>query len=75
MPHSALEHYWSGDFLAANAFIGLHLVGALDVSVTFRPRFAVVAMERSRAVSPALLAEELAGSAGIASFGITPMRS
>jgi len=29
MPHSALEHYWSGDFLAANAFIGLHLVGAL----------------------------------------------
>lgn len=38
-------------------------------------RFAVVAMGRSRAVSPALLAEELAGLAGIASFGITPMRS
>lgn len=226
MPHSALEHYWSGDFLAANAFIGLHLVGALllgmlmgyersyqgraagmrtyglvcmastalTVFVGFAPlwyggagggpadatrvvqgvvsgigflcagvimkhglnirglttaasiwavaaigvllgvgfyaaalllallctlslpmlrqleaklpgratldvseargyrvlsdglaitfandqpvwRFAVVAMERSRAVSPALLAEELAGTAGIASFGITPMRS
>ncbi len=24
-----LQHYWSGDFLAANAFIGLNLVGAL----------------------------------------------
>ncbi|HJV60685.1 MAG TPA: MgtC/SapB family protein [Albitalea sp.] len=24
-----LHHYWSGDFLAANAFIGLNLVGAL----------------------------------------------
>lgn len=24
-----LQHYWSGDFLAANAFMGLNLVGAL----------------------------------------------
>ena len=24
-----LQHYWSGDFLAANAFIGLNLLGAL----------------------------------------------
>ena len=24
-----LQHYWSGAFLAANAFIGLNLVGAL----------------------------------------------
>src|SRR4030095_9473041 len=24
-----LEHYWSGAFLAANAFIGINLVGAL----------------------------------------------
>ena len=24
-----LHHYWSGEFLAANAFIGLNLLGAL----------------------------------------------
>jgi putative Mg2+ transporter-C (MgtC) family protein len=29
MPFEALRHYWSGDFLAANAFIGLNLLGAL----------------------------------------------
>ena len=25
----SLQHYWSGDFLAANGFIGLNLLGAL----------------------------------------------
>ena len=25
----SLQHYWSGSFLAANAFIGLNLIGAL----------------------------------------------
>ena len=29
MLSEALEHYWSGDFVAANAFIGLNLLGAL----------------------------------------------
>lgn len=29
MSYELLRHYWSGDFLAANAFIGLNLVGAL----------------------------------------------
>jgi putative Mg2+ transporter-C (MgtC) family protein len=29
MLFEALRHYWSGDFLAANAFIGLNLLGAL----------------------------------------------
>ena len=24
-----MQHYWSGDFLAANGFIGLNLLGAL----------------------------------------------
>lgn len=24
-----MQHYWSGSFLAANAFIGLNLIGAL----------------------------------------------
>jgi putative Mg2+ transporter-C (MgtC) family protein len=46
-------------------------------SVDNRPvwRFSVVAIERSRAVSPALLADELASSAGIASFSIVPVRN
>jgi putative Mg2+ transporter-C (MgtC) family protein len=46
-------------------------------SVDNRPiwRFSVVAIERSRAVSPALLAEELASSAGIAGFSIVPVRN
>jgi putative Mg2+ transporter-C (MgtC) family protein len=38
-------------------------------------RFSVVAVERSRAVSPALLADELASSAGVASFSIVPVRN
>ena len=38
-------------------------------------RFAVVAIERSRAVSPALLAEELASSEGVAQFSIAPVRN
>jgi len=29
MPYEMLRHYWTGDFLAANAFIGLNLIGAL----------------------------------------------
>jgi len=38
-------------------------------------RFSVVAVERSRAVSPALLADELASSAGVANFSIVPVRN
>jgi putative Mg2+ transporter-C (MgtC) family protein len=37
-------------------------------------RLGVIAVERSHAVSPALLAEELAGSDGIVSFSIVPVR-
>jgi len=29
MPYELIRHYWSGEILAANAFIGLNLVGAL----------------------------------------------
>lgn len=29
MSYELLRHYWRGDFLAANAFIGLNLIGAL----------------------------------------------
>ncbi len=38
-------------------------------------RFGAVALERSRAVSPALLAEELAANRGIAIFSIVPVRN
>lgn len=38
-------------------------------------KFGVVAVERSRAVSPALLAEELAGTEGIVNFTIVPVRN
>ena len=38
-------------------------------------KFGAVALERSRAVSPALLAEELATSEGVASFSIMPVRN
>ena len=38
-------------------------------------KFGAVAVERSRAVSPALLAEELAISEGVASFSIAPVRN
>ena len=38
-------------------------------------RFGAVAIERSRALSPALLAEELSVSEGIARFSITPVRN
>jgi hypothetical protein len=46
-------------------------------SVDNRPvwRFSVIAVERSRAVSSALLAEELASSAGVASFSVVPVRN
>lgn len=45
-----LQHYWSGSFLAANAFIGLNMVGALLLGM-------LVGYERSyngRAASTAL---------------------
>jgi putative Mg2+ transporter-C (MgtC) family protein len=38
-------------------------------------RFCVVALDRSRATAPASLAEELAASAGVASFSIVPVRN
>jgi putative Mg2+ transporter-C (MgtC) family protein len=38
-------------------------------------RFCVVALDRSRARSPALLAQELAASDGVASFSIAPVRN
>jgi putative Mg2+ transporter-C (MgtC) family protein len=38
-------------------------------------KFGAVALERSRAASPALLAEELATSDGVASFSIAPVRN
>ena len=37
-------------------------------------RFGVVAIEQSRAVSPALLAEELARDRGVTKFSIMPVR-
>ena len=37
-------------------------------------RFAAVAIERTRALSPAMLAQELSVSVGIARFSITPKR-
>jgi len=51
-----------------------------SVTITFADnqpvwRFGAVALERSRALSPALLAEELAVSDGIARFSITPVRN
>jgi putative Mg2+ transporter-C (MgtC) family protein len=51
-----------------------------SLSITFvdgRPvwRFSVVGMDRSRAASPALLAEEMAASEGVASFSIVPVRN
>jgi putative Mg2+ transporter-C (MgtC) family protein len=38
-------------------------------------RLAVIAVERSRALSPSLLAEELSGFEGVARFSITPVRN
>ena len=38
-------------------------------------RFAAMALERSRAASPAQLAEELAANGGIASFSLVPVRN
>lgn len=51
-----------------------------SLSITFADnqpvwRFAAVAIERSRALSPAMLAQELSVSVGIARFSITPVRS
>ena len=50
------------------------------VTITFADnqpvwRFAAVAMERSRAMSPALLAEELSVFEGLSKFSITPVRN
>ena len=46
-------------------------------SLTNQPlwKFGAVALDRSRAASPALLAEELATSDGVASFSIAPVRN
>jgi putative Mg2+ transporter-C (MgtC) family protein len=38
-------------------------------------RFYVVALDRTRAASPALLAQEMAASEGVASFSIAPVRN
>jgi putative Mg2+ transporter-C (MgtC) family protein len=38
-------------------------------------RLAAIAVERSRALSPALLADELSKSEGLAKFSITPVRN
>jgi putative Mg2+ transporter-C (MgtC) family protein len=51
-----------------------------SVTITFADnqpvwRFVALALERSRALSPALLADELAMSDGIANFSITPVRN
>jgi putative Mg2+ transporter-C (MgtC) family protein len=51
-----------------------------SVTITFADnqpvwRFGAVALERSRALSPALLADELSVSDGIAKFSITPVRN
>jgi len=51
-----------------------------SLTITFTDRqplwkFSAVAMERSRAVSPAQLAEELAALEGVASFSIVPVRN
>jgi putative Mg2+ transporter-C (MgtC) family protein len=51
-----------------------------SVTITFADnqavwRFGAVAMERSRALSPTLLADELATSEGVAQFTITPVRN
>ncbi|WP_310264256.1 hypothetical protein [Roseateles saccharophilus] len=37
-------------------------------------RFSVVALSRSSALAPALLADEIAASEGVASFSISPVR-
>lgn len=51
-----------------------------SVTITFADnqpvwRFCAMALERSRALSPALLADELSMSEGIARFSITPVRN
>ena len=51
-----------------------------SVTITFADnqpvwRFGAVAMERSRALSPTLLADELSVSEGVAKFTITPVRN
>lgn len=51
-----------------------------SITITFADnqpvwRFAAMAVERSRALSPALLADELSGFEGMAKFSITPVRN
>lgn len=65
MPTQALQCYGSGEFLAAMAFADNQPVW----------RFGAMAMERSRALSPALLADELSTADGICKFSITPVRN
>ena len=51
-----------------------------SLSITFADsqpvwRFCVVALDRSRATSPASLAQEMATSDGVAGFSIVPVRN
>ena len=49
-----------------------------SVTITFNQpvwRFGAMAVERSRALSPTLLADELSASEGVAKFTITPVRN
>ena len=65
-----------GGHAAARGYLVLRetlSITAADGQPTWR--FSVVAIERSRAVSPALLAEGLSSAADIASFSIAPVRS
>lgn len=68
------------EFLAGIAQARGYRVLRDSMSVAFaerRPvwRFSIVALDRARATSPALLAEELAASGAMASFSIVPVRN
>jgi len=68
------------DELAAIAKVRGYRVLRDSITITFADnqpvwRLAVIAVERSRALSPALLAEELADFEGVARFSITPVRN
>jgi len=63
---AGLEHYWSGDFRAANALIALNVLGALLLAVCARP---------AKAVAPSRLAQELASSQDLSRFTVAPVRN
>jgi len=63
---AGLEHYWSGDFRAANALIALNVLGALLLAV---------ALDRAKAVAPSRLAQELASSQDLSRFTVAPVRN